>query len=323
MPLYTATDGRCNTKIGPDERKSGRYPPPGAAAAGGLWRDSGIPFVFVSNASANVDFDVRLIHNAVLVAVEKKTMRAFRRLQIAVPLISIVASFALSAQAEEQRPREGQGRPAPAARPAVAPRPGGPQVRGPQGPQGQRVVRGNFPTRNFGGHPYHGRLAWEGGRWRHEMHNGRFGYWWDVGGVWYFYPQPMDGPPTYVSDVEVMDDAYADGPDGPDGPDGGPGGPPVGGGYPPPPVAYAPPPPPPPPDPAASAVGGAVIGGVLGGLITGRPVGAAVGAIAGGTAGAIAGAQAAARPGYYLAQGNCYYKYPSGQYVQVDPRSCY
>jgi hypothetical protein len=242
-------------------------------------------------------------------------MRAFRRFQIAVPLISVVASFALSAQAQEQQhkqPPQGQGRSAaPAARPAVAPRPGGaPQVRGPQGPQGQRVVRGNFPTRNFGGHPYHGRLAWEGGRWRHEMHNGRFGYWWDVGGVWYFYPQPMDGPPTYVSDVEVMDDAYADGPDGPDGPGG-------------PPVAYAPPPPPPPPDPAASAVGGAVIGGVLGGLITGRPVGAAVGAIAGGTAGAIAGAQAAARPGYYLAQGNCYYKYPSGQYVQVDPRSCY
>jgi hypothetical protein len=246
-------------------------------------------------------------------------MRAFRHFQIAVPLISIVASFALSAQAQEQQhkqPPQGQGRPAaPAARPSVAPRAGGaPQVRGPQGPQGQRVVRGNFPTRNFGGHPYHGRVAWGGGQWRHEMHNGRVGWWWDVGGVWYFYPQQMDGPPTYVSDVEVMDDAYADGPDD---------GPPQGAvGYPPPPVAYAPPPPPP-PDPAASAVGGAIIGGVLGGLITGRPVGAAVGAIAGGTAGAIAGAQAAARPGYYLAQGNCYYKYPSGQYVQVDPRSCY
>ena len=80
---------------------------------------------------------------------------------------------------------------------------------------------------------------------------------------------------------------------------------------------------PPAPDPAASAVGGAIVGGVLGGLISGRPVGAAVGAITGGTIGAIAGAQAAARPGYYLAQGNCYYRYPSGQYVQVDPRTCY
>jgi hypothetical protein len=254
-------------------------------------------------------------------------MRALKRSRIAVPLISIVAAFAFSAQAQEQtKPQQGQGKPAaPAARP-VAPgaRPGAPapgqapragQVRGPQGPQGARVVHGNFPQRNFGGHPYHGRLAWGGGQWRHEMHNGRMGWWWDVGGVWYFYPQPMEGPPTYVSDVEVMDDVA--GPD--DGMMDGP-----GPGYPPPPVAvYAPPPPPPPPDPAASAVGGAIVGGVLGGLITGRPVGAAVGAVTGGTIGAIAGAQAAARPGYYLAQGSCYYKYPSGQYVQVDPRSCY
>src|SRR6185437_10645872 len=179
-----------------------------------------------------------------LVAVEKKTMRAVKRLQIAVPVISIVASFAVSAQAQEQHhkpPPQGQARPAaPAARPAMAPRQG--QVRGPQG-QGAHVAHGNFPVRNFGGHAYHGHLAWQGGRWRHEMHNGRLGWWWDVGGAWYFYPQPMDGPPTYVSDVEVMDDGYAGGPDE------GPGGPP-------PVAAYAPPPPPPPPDPAASAVGG-------------------------------------------------------------------
>jgi hypothetical protein len=63
VPLYRATDGRCNTKIRQDERKSDRYPPTWAAAAKGLWQDSGIAFVFVSNASANVDFDVRLIHN--------------------------------------------------------------------------------------------------------------------------------------------------------------------------------------------------------------------------------------------------------------------
>ena len=246
-------------------------------------------------------------------------MRALKRSRIAVPLISVAAVFAMAADAQEP-PKEhhapaGQAaRPAaPAARPAAVPHAGQPQVRGGPGPQGQRVVRGNFPARNFGGHPYRGRLAWEGGRWRHEMHNGRYGWWWDVGGVWYFYPQQLDGPPAYVSDVEVMYDGYAGGPDDAAGP---------GPGYPPPAAAYAPPPPPA-PDPAASAVGGAIVGGVLGGLISGRPVGAAVGAITGGTIGAIAGAEAAARPGYYLAQGNCYYKYPSGQYVQVDPRSCY
>ena len=237
-----------------------------------------------------------------------------RRFRIVLPLVSIMTAFALSAQAEDQH----QNQPPPSkdgSKPAAvqAPRPGparAAQTPG-RGPQDGRYARGGMPERNFGGHVYRGRQAWEGGRWRHEAHNGRYGWWWDVGGVWYFYPQPMDGPPIYVSDLEVVDDY------------GGPDGPPVAGGYPPPPpVAYAPPPPPP-PDPAAGAVGGAIVGGLLGGLISGRPGGAIAGAVAGGTVGAIAGAQAAARPGYYLAQGNCYYRYPSGQYVIVDPRSCY
>jgi len=270
-----------------------------------------LPLVFASSALVNVDFDVELLHNGgSRDRGEDKTMRAFKRSRIAIPLASALAVFAFSAQAQESpnKPQpQGQNKPStPGAhqlQPQSQPRTG--QTR----PQGQRVVRG-FPERNFGGRPYHGRLAWEGGRWRHEMHNGRYGWYWDVGGVLYFYPQPMEGPPTYVSDLEVMDD-YA-------GPDDAP---PPGAGYPPP-VAYAPPPPPP-PDPAASAVGGAIVGGLLGGLITGRPVGAAVGAVTGGTIGAISGAQAAARPGYYLAQGACYYRYPSGQYVQVDPRNCY
>lgn len=239
-------------------------------------------------------------------------MSTSRRPRIVVSLVSIVTAFALSAHAEEQnKPSSKDG-----SKPAVqAPR-SGPARTGQapgRGPQDGRYARGSLPERNFGGHVYRGRQAWEGGRWRHEVHNGRYGWWWDVGGVWYFYPQPMDGPPTYVSDYEVVEDY------------GGPDGPPAG--YPPPPpVAYAPPPPPPPPpppDPAAGAIGGAIVGGLLGGLITGRPGGAIGGAIAGGTVGAIAGAQAAARPGYYLAQDNCYYRYPSGQYVLVDPRNCY
>jgi hypothetical protein len=45
--------------------------------------------------------------------------------------------------------------------------------------------------------------------------------------------------------------------------------------------------------------------------------------VIGGATGAIAGATAASQPGYYWAQGNCYYRYPSGQYVQADPRACY
>ena len=45
---------------------------------------------------------------------------------------------------------------------------------------------------------------WRGGRWIHDRHNGRFGWWWVVGGVWYFYPAPVYPypdpfqPPTVV-----------------------------------------------------------------------------------------------------------------------------
>ena len=251
-------------------------------------------------------------------------MSASSQSKIVVLLLSATAMFAFSAQAQEPphkpegkaavqskgppgRPGPGVGHPGP-----VAGHPGPGPGRGPQGAHFARL-----PARDFGGHSYRGRMAWEGGRWHHEVHNGRDGWWWDVGGVWYFYPQPMDGPPAYISED------YADDVDGPDGPPVAGAYPPPPGAYGPPPGAYAPPPPPPPPDPAASAVGGAIIGGVLGGLLTGRPSGAAAGAVVGGATGAIAGAQAASRPGYYLAQGNCYYRYPSGQYVQADPRACY
>jgi hypothetical protein len=246
-------------------------------------------------------------------------MQTSSRFRIFLPVISLLSALTLSAQAEEQGNKPGQK--PPPSKPAVQaakPAPGGPPMAGAGphqnvgggAPQGARMARGAPPARVYGGNPYRGRVAWEGGRWRHEMHNGRDGWWWDVGGVWYFYPQAMQGPPTYISEDYADDVGY-------------PAGPPVAdGAYAPPPGAYAPPPPPP-PDPAASAVGGAIVGGLLGGLLTGRASGAAAGAVVGGATGAIAGATAASRPGYYFAQGNCYYRYPSGQYVQADPRACY
>jgi hypothetical protein len=63
-----------------------------------------------------------------------------------------------------------------------------------------------FARRDFRGHFYRGSLAWDRGVWRHEVHNGRYGWWWDVGGAWYFYDRPYDGPPTFISEVEVLDD---------------------------------------------------------------------------------------------------------------------
>lgn len=32
---------------------------------------------------------------------------------------------------------------------------------------------------------------WRGGYWVHGDHDGRLGWWWLVGGLWYFYPQPI------------------------------------------------------------------------------------------------------------------------------------
>jgi outer membrane protein with glycine zipper len=199
------------------------------------------------------------------------------------------------------------------------PGPGGGTTAGHPGGGPGRYAHGGFPAHNFGGHVYHGRLAWERGHWRHEMHNGRYGWWWDVGGAWYFYPALMEGPPTYVSEVEFMDDAYAD----PDAPGMYPP-PPAAVGYPPPDAAYPPPPPPPPGQEAVGgALGGALLGGLLGGALTGRPGGAIAGAVVGGTTGAVIGAEAERRrSGYYWWRGACYYRYPSGEFAPVAPNYC-
>lgn len=45
---------------------------------------------------------------------------------------------------------------------------------------------------------------WRGGAWRHARHDGRLGWWWVVGGLWYFYPQPVyPYPDPYMPPVVV------------------------------------------------------------------------------------------------------------------------
>jgi hypothetical protein len=68
---------------------------------------------------------------------------------------------------------------------------------------------------HFTHHVFHGRDVvhfrgvdrdiWLGGHWHHEWHNGRFGWWWFAGGVWYFYDTPIYPYPTVVSDVTVVE----------------------------------------------------------------------------------------------------------------------
>jgi len=42
---------------------------------------------------------------------------------------------------------------------------------------------------------------WRGGGWRHEIFNGRLGWWWVSGGVWYFYDAPVYPYPMVVSGI--------------------------------------------------------------------------------------------------------------------------
>jgi hypothetical protein len=78
-----------------------------------------------------------------------------------------------------------------------------------QGPLRMPEEQTPLRTQTFGGHAYHGQLAWRNGQWHHATRDGRDGWWWDVGGFWYFYPEQSEGPPDYVSDVEVAEDATA------------------------------------------------------------------------------------------------------------------
>ncbi|MHB9119209.1 MAG: hypothetical protein ACYC2R_13190 [Burkholderiales bacterium] len=69
--------------------------------------------------------------------------------------------------------------------------------------------RDRGPDRHWGGdirhfdrHDIH---VWRGGSWRHGHHDGRFGWWWVVAGMWYFYPQPVyPYPDPYQPPVVVV-----------------------------------------------------------------------------------------------------------------------
>lgn len=43
-------------------------------------------------------------------------------------------------------------------------------------------------VRHFDDHDW---ALWRGGRWEHSRHDGRLGWWWLAGGLWYFYPEPV------------------------------------------------------------------------------------------------------------------------------------
>lgn len=60
---------------------------------------------------------------------------------------------------------------------------------------------------DFRGHHDYGhftadeREMWRGGHWRHARWHGRYGWWWLVGGMWYFFDQPVYPYPQVVPEV--------------------------------------------------------------------------------------------------------------------------
>lgn len=142
----------------------------------------------------------------------------------------------------------------------------------------------------------HDIVVWRGGNWWRGAHDGRNGWWWIVGGVWYWYPKPIYPFPDPYRPPQVSAPSgeawfYCRNPEG----------------YypyvnrcrvpwevmtsqaaPPPPVAVAPPPPPP-ATRGGNEIGGTVLGAIGGGLL-GAQVGHGTGQIAAAAAGTLLGA---------------------------------
>jgi hypothetical protein len=68
--------------------------------------------------------------------------------------------------------------------------------------------RGDFGRWHGGGiEHFHERdfHVWRGGHWEHRYHDGRYGWWWLAGGLWYFYPAPVyPYPDPYVPPPVVV-----------------------------------------------------------------------------------------------------------------------
>lgn len=74
----------------------------------------------------------------------------------------------------------------------------------PQKIQEESVFHGG-DIRHFDEHDFG---IWRGGAWRQASHDGQFGWWWVIGGLWYSYPQPVyPYPDPYAPPVVVTQPA--------------------------------------------------------------------------------------------------------------------
>jgi hypothetical protein len=110
--------------------------------------------------------------------------KKLKQLALLLPLGMAVAGLASSAGAQGFPPGGPPGQPPPGG----PGQPGGPGPHpGPAPRPGERSFRDRDP-RHFSEHDLG---VWRGGGWRHDWHDGRYGWWWLVGPDWFFYPQPI------------------------------------------------------------------------------------------------------------------------------------
>ena len=72
----------------------------------------------------------------------------------------------------------------------------------------------DFHGRDFGHFSPAEREMWTGGRWVHDWHDGRLGWWWTLGDDWYFYPEPIYPYPSYVAPAAAGGSYYCANPPG-------------------------------------------------------------------------------------------------------------
>ena len=65
----------------------------------------------------------------------------------------------------------------------------------------------DFHGRDFGHLDRHERSVWRVGVWIHDWHDGRYAWWWQLGGFWYIYPEPIYPYPTYIPPAIVVQQA--------------------------------------------------------------------------------------------------------------------
>jgi hypothetical protein len=69
-----------------------------------------------------------------------------------------------------------------------------------------QFVGGHFYGRDYAHFTPDDRARWYRGTWHHEFLDGRYGWWYEVDGIWYFFDAPIYPFPTFIPDVVYLPD---------------------------------------------------------------------------------------------------------------------